>query len=223
LAHELNIIEKNKMKTLIFIITTLTCLNFYAQEQDLKAKAILDDVSKTTKAYKTISTDYSLIVANKEKKQTDKQTGKIQVKGTKFRLEIPGNTIMCDGKTVWTFNKEANEVSVKNYEASADDAMDPTKIFTMYENGYKYKFDKEESGLSIVNLYPSVKPEKKKFHTIKLYVDKSKKQVKKLIMLMKDGGTQTYELKSLTSNVEIADNQFVFDAKACKCEVIDER
>jgi outer membrane lipoprotein-sorting protein len=211
------------MKTLIFILTSFTCFKNFAQDQDLKAKAILDDVSKTTKAYKTISTDYSLIVTNKEKKQTDKQTGKINVKGSKFKLEIPGNTIVCDGKTVWTFNKEANEVSVKNYEANADDAMDPTKIFTMYENGYKYKFDKEEAGLSIVNLYPSVKPEKKKFHTIKLYVDKSKKQVKKLIMLMKDGGTQTYELKSLTSNLEIPDNQFVFDAKACKCEVIDER
>lgn len=211
------------MKIIFFLFIAFSFSAFYAQDQDPKAKVILDDVSKTTKSYKTISTDYSLIVTNKEKKQTDKQTGKIQVKGTKFRLEIPGNTIMCDGKTVWTFNKEANEVSVKNYEPSSDDALDPTKIFTMYENGYKYKFDKEEAGLSIVNLYPSVKPEKKKFHTIKLYVDKSKKQVKKLIMLMKDGGTQTYELKSLTSNLEISDNQFVFDSKACKCEVIDER
>jgi hypothetical protein len=42
-------------------------------------------------------------------------------------------------------------------------------------------------------------------------------------MLMKDGGTQTYELKTLTPNLDILENQFVFDSKACKCEVIDER
>lgn len=203
----------------IFILSS----NFIAQDQDPKAKAILDDISKTTKSYKTITTDYSLTITNKEKKQTDKQTGKIQVKGNKFRLEIPGNSIICDSKTVWTYNKEAGEVSLKNYEPSADDALDPTKIFTMYENGYKYKFDKEEAGLTIINLYPSVKPEKKKFHTIKLYVDKPKKQVKKLIMLMKDGGTQTYELKTLTPNLDILDNNFAFDTKSCKCEVIDER
>ena len=203
----------------IFILSS----KFIAQDQDPKAKAILDDISKTTKSYKTITTDYSLTITNKEKKQTDKQTGKIQVKGNKFRLEIPGNSIICDSKTVWTYNKEAGEVSVKNYEPSADDALDPTKIFTMYENGYKYKFDKEEAGLTIINLYPSVKPEKKKFHTIKLYVDKPKKQVKKLIMLMKDGGTQTYELKTLTPNLDILDNNFAFDTKSCKCEVIDER
>jgi outer membrane lipoprotein-sorting protein len=212
------------MKNLFLVlITLLSVSNLNAQDQDPKAKVILDDISKTTKSYKTITTDYSLIITNKDKKQTDKQTGKIQVKGTKFRLEIPGNSILCDGKTVWTFNKEANEVSIKNYEPSSDDALDPTKIFTMYENGYKYKFDKEEAGLTIINLYPSVKPEKKKFHTIKLYVDKPKKQVKKMIMLMKDGGTQTYELKTLTPNLDILENQFVFDSKACKCEVIDER
>jgi outer membrane lipoprotein-sorting protein len=207
--------------SILFLAGSFICLN--AQDQDPKAKQILDDISKTTKSYKTITTDYTLVVTNKEKKQTDKQAGKIQVKGTKFRLEIPGNSIICDGKSVWTFNKEANEVSIKNYEPSADDALDPTKIFTMYENGYKYKFDKEEAGLTIINLYPSVKPEKKKFHTIKLYVDKTKKQVKKLVMLMKDGGTQTYELKTLTPNLDIIENQFVFDSKACKCEVIDER
>jgi outer membrane lipoprotein-sorting protein len=210
-------------KIFLIILALITSSHLQSQDQDPKAKVILDDISKTTKSYKTITTDYSLVITNKDKKQTDKQTGKIQVKGTKFKLDIPGNSIFCDGKTVWTFNREANEVSIKNYVPSADDILDPTKIFTMYENGYKYKFEKEEAGLSVINLYPSVKPEKKKFHTIKLYVDKQKKQVKKLIMLMKDGGTQTYELKTLTPNLDILENQFVFDSKSCKCEVIDER
>lgn len=212
---------KKLVSILMFLVVVSTTI--HAQDQDPKAKAILDDVSKTTKAYKTITTEYTLIVLNKEKKQTDKQSGKIQVKGNKFRLEIPGSTIVCDGKTVWTYSKDANEVSIKNYEPSADDVMDPTKIFTMYEKGYKYKYDKEEAKLTIISLFPSVKPEKKKFHTIKLYVDKTKKQVKKLTMLMKDGGTQTYELKTMTPNLELADSLFVFDTKTYKCDVVDER
>ena len=205
---------------MLFVVATSTII---AQDQDPKAKVILDDVSKATKAYKTITTEYILTVTNKEKKQTDKQTGKIQVKGNKFRLEITGNTIICDGKTVWTYNKAANEVSIKNYEPDANDAMDPTKIFTMYENGFKYKYDSEEAKLTIINLYPSVKPEKKKYHTIKLYIDKAKKQVKKLTMLMKDGGTQTYEVKTMTPDLDLPDTLFSFDTKACKCEVVDER
>ena len=77
---------------------------------------------------------------------------------------------------------------------------------------------------SVITLYPSVKPEKKKFHTIKLFVDKTKKQVAKLVMMMKDGSTQSYEIKTFKANEEIDDNVFVFDLKAFKADQItDER
>ncbi len=73
-------------------------------------------------------------------------------------------------------------------------------------------------------MYPTIKPEKKKFHTIKLFVDKVKKQVHEIKMLMKDGGTQTYEIKSLTPNTVLADNVFVFDTKSFKADqIVDER
>lgn len=219
---------KNSIKTLVVLLAT--SLSVFAQDQDPKAKVILDDVSKTTKAYKTITTEYSQTVKNKEGKTTDTQTGKIQVKGTKFRLEIKGNDIICDGKTVWTVNKENKEVSVKDYEPAGDDGLDPTKIFTMYEKGYKYKYEKDEkigaTAVSVINLFPSVKPEKKKYHTVKLYVDKAKKQVKQLKMMMKDGTTQTYDVKSMTPNTELADTNFSVDTAKYKkdgYEIIDER
>ena len=88
--------------------------------------------------------------------------------------------------------------------------------------------DKEEKVgailCNVIDLYPSVKPEKKKFHTIKLYVDKVKKQVVQLKMLMKDGGTQLYEIKTFKPNLELADAVFNFDTKAFKADqIIDER
>lgn len=213
-----------------FILPILFTANSIAQgtDHDPKAKAILDDLSKTTKAYKTISAEYELITLNKDKKQVDKQSGKIQVKGNKFKLEIPGNTIVCDGKTVWTHNKDAQEVAIKNFEPNNEDGLNPTNIFTMYETGYKYKYDKEEkvgaATCHVIALFPAVKPEKKKFHTIKMYVDKTKKQVVQIIMLMKDGGAQTYELKNLKPNVDLADAVFVFDTKGFKPDqIVDER
>lgn len=218
------------MKKIFALITVFTFSAFvaFSQDQDPKAKTILDDLSKTTKAYKTITSEYVFIILNKEKKQTEKQTGKVQVKGSKFKLEIPGNTIVCDGKTLWAHNKDANEVTIKNFDGSNEDQLNPSKIFTMYESGYKYKYEKEEkvgaATCHLINLYPSVKPEKKKFHTIKLYVDKVKKQVVKLVMLMKDGTTQSYEIKTFKPNAEIADTSFTFDLKPFKADQItDER
>ena len=218
------------MKKIILILVSLTLsvCNSFAQDQDPKAKAILDDLSKVTKAYKTITSEYIFTILNKDKKQTEKQTGKVFVKGSKFKLEIPGNTIVCDGKTIWAHNKDANEVTIKNFDANNEDQLNPSKIFTLYENGYKYKYEKEEKvGAAlchVIILYPSVKPEKKKFHTIKIFVDKTKKQVARLMMMMKDGTTQSYDIKTYKPNAEIADNVFVFDLKPFKADQItDER
>ena len=57
-----------------------------------------------------------------------------------------------------------------------EDAINPSKVFTIYEKGYKYKFDGEDGVTEIISLYPE-NPDKKKFHTAKLYVDKTKKQI----------------------------------------------
>lgn len=199
-----------------------------AQDQDPKAKAILDDLSKTTKLYKTIAADVVFTVFGSDKKPLEKpQSWKISVKGQKFKLDIPGTSIVCDGKTLWNHNKDAKEVTIKSFDPESDE-QNPAKIFTMYEKGYKFIFDKEEKSgarvLQVINLYPTDKPEKKKFHTVKLYIDKAKKQIVQLKMIMKDGGTQVYEVKNIKTNAEMADALFVFDLKGFKADQInDER
>jgi outer membrane lipoprotein carrier protein len=214
-----------KFFSLLFLCASLFSV---AQEQDPKAKAVLDEVSAVAKTHKTIQSDVVFNVYDKDKKPLEKpQTWKVQVKGQKFRLEIPGSTIVSDGKTLWNYNKDAKEVTIKNFNADSDE-MNPAKIFTMYETGYKYKYVKEEKAGAVnchqIDLYPSVKPEKKKFHTVKLYVDKAKKQMVQMRMMMKDGGQQVYDVKALKANVELADKLFVFDLKGFKPDQInDER
>ena len=118
------------MKKIFLLLSVFTLVSLFsqAQDQDPKAKKILDDLSKATKAYKTITSEYIFTIINKDKKQTEKQTGKVLVKGAKFKLEIPGNTIVCDGKTIWAHNKDANEVTIKNFDANNEDQLNPSKI-----------------------------------------------------------------------------------------------
>jgi len=216
------------MKKLFSLLFVCASVLLRAQDQDPKAKGILDELSKTTKAYKTITADYAFIILNKEKKQVEKQAHKVQVKGNKFKLDIPGNTIVCDGTTLWNYNKDAKEVTIKTFESTNEDQLNPSKIFTIYESGYKFKYNKEEkvgtAMCHVIDLYPSVKPEKKKFHTVQIYIDKVKKQVVKMVMQMKDGGQNVYEIKTFKPNAEIADPVFVFDTKGLKPDQIsDER
>ncbi len=216
------------MKNLYLILfACFTVIFSNAQDQDPKAKSILDDLSKTTKTYKTISSDFVLTMFNKDKKQTEKQNGKIAVKGQMFKLEIPGNIIVCDGKNLWNHNKEAKEVTIKNYDPNNTE-LNPGKIFTIYESGFKYKYDKEEkvgiTNCHVIDLYPSADQQKKKYHTVKLYVDKTKKQVVQMKIMNKDGTMALYEVKNLKPNLEIADAAFTFDTKGFKPDqIIDER
>ncbi len=200
----------------IIIITFLAVANFslMAQDQDPKAKKILDELSAKTKACTTIKAEFSWVIEKKDKTK-DTQVGKIQTKGAKYKLEIPGHEIYCDGKTVWDFIKDANEVQIKDMEVGGDDAINPSNIFTIYEKGFKYKFESEDATTQVISLFP-INPDKKKFHTIKLYIDKTKKQITSVKMFMKEGTIQTYTIKTFLCSAVIPDADFVFDSKLHK-------
>ena len=56
------------MKKLVVFLLLLSSVCVSAQDQDPKAKAILDDLSKITKSYKTILADVVFTMFNKDKK-----------------------------------------------------------------------------------------------------------------------------------------------------------
>jgi outer membrane lipoprotein carrier protein len=199
-------------KNILIALLSVGTLSSVNAQNDPKAKTILDDLSAKTKAYTSIKAEFSFVNEKKDKTK-ETQNGKIQTKGTKYKLEIPGHEIYCDGKTVWDYIKDANEVQVKDMETGGDDALNPSTIFTMYEKGYKYKFDGEDATTQTISLFPE-NPDKKKFHTIKLYIDKTKKQISGVKMMMKDGSSQTYSIKSFTPNAAIPDTDFTFNSKA---------
>ena len=201
-------------KITIIALLTIGFLSANAQEQDPKAKKILDELSVKTKAYSTIKAEFSWVVEKKDKTK-DTQSGKIETKGAKYKLEIPGHEIYCDGKTVWDYIKDANEVQIKDMETGGDDAVNPSTIFTIYEKGFKYKFISEDATTQMIELYPT-NPDKKKFHTIKLSIDKVKKQISSVKMMMKDGTTQTYTIKTFAGDAVIPETDFTFDSKLHK-------
>ena len=198
-------------KTILITLLAVAGLTVNAQN-DPKAKTILDDLSAKTKAYTTIKAEFVFTVEKKDKTK-DTQTGKIQTKGNKYKLEIPGHEIYCDGKTVWDYIKDANEVQIKDMETGGDDAINPSTMFTLYETGFKYKFDGEDATTQTISLFP-LNPDKKKFHTVKLYIDKTKKQITSVKLMMKDGTTNTYVIKSFIGSTPIPDTDFTFNVKA---------
>lgn len=212
------------MKTLlIFLITIATSFSVAAQ-QDEKAKGILDKVSAKTKTYKTIKAEFQFSISNKTEGVNESQIGNIQIKGDKYFLSIKGQDVMCDGKSIYTVLKDASEIQINNIpDKTEEEYISPNKIFTIYENGFNYKYVKEETGLHLINLYPK-NAEDKAYHTITLYVNSVKNEITKVKVTGKDGSITTYTVKSFTPDVVIPDTQFAFDkSKYPKFEIIDLR
>lgn len=184
--------------------------------QDAKSQGILDKLSTKMKGLKSFYIEFSANVKNSDSGQNDNETGKGWVKGNKFYASYGENTIISNGVKTWTVIKE--EKSVYESDASEDDeeSMNPKRLMTIWETGFKNKFDKEDKlggeTVSVISLFPK-NPSKSDFHTIVLYIGKADNELKKATMKSKDGTTMTYSLTKFTSNPDVDDSKFVFDKK----------
>lgn len=183
--------------------------------QDAKAKEILDKVSAKTKAYKTISVAFSLVIKQPDEGGTIRQSGKAMLKGDKYFVSLDDQDIYCDGKTITTHLKEEAECYTSNLEDMEDDGVvTPNEMLTIWEEGYKYKYMKETTvdgkAAHQIHLFPKNAGESK-FHTIILKIDKEKNEVLTVLIKSKDGSSMLYTLDSFESDIEIEDSKFEFD------------
>lgn len=213
------------MKKIVTIaLSLLISAGSFAQEVDSKAKGILDQLSASTKAYKTIKAEFKFTLNNNSEAINEVQSGKILIKGENYFLSIAGQDVMSDGKAVYTVLKDAEEVQINNIpDEEEEEYISPNTIFTLYETGFKYKYLKEDQGMHIINLYPK-NVDEKDFHRIALHIHKEKNQISKITIFGKDSSTSSYTIVSFTTNDVIPASKFTFDTlKNPKYEVVDLR
>lgn len=196
------------VKQISLVLMALVITLGVRAQSDKKAENILNSVTARTKSYKTISISFTYTMENTKKKIKDSYSGTLLSKGDKYKLNISKQEVICDGKTVWTFLKDANEVQISEVEPN-DDSFTPTKLLTNYTKDYKSKFIEEKGNTQVIELYPLKKG--KSFTKVQLTVDKTKLQVMKFVIFDKNGSTFTYAISKFTPDLTIADKEFVFN------------
>jgi outer membrane lipoprotein-sorting protein len=209
----------------LFILLFIT--NAFCQtEKDKKAEKILNALSEKAKTYKTIEAAFIFTQTDLKAGEETIQEGQVKAEGEKFALVLGDYQIYNDGNITWTFDADMNEAT-KDLTEDVRDPDSPTfnEMLTMWESGFKYKFDSEKTvngkTYQVIDLYPE-NTEEKTYHTAKLTIDKAKQEIVKIILLGKDGINYAYEIKSFKVNTDIPENTFTFDpSKHPDCEVID--
>ena len=106
------------MKRLFMAITLFfgSCLFGFAQD----AKTILDKCAASVSAKNGIQADFTMNSA-----QYGNSSGKISVKGRMFTATTPMATLWFDGKTLWTYMSNNDEVNVTTPSESQLQVMNP--------------------------------------------------------------------------------------------------
>ncbi len=207
----------------MLILALLTTLPTLAQK-DKRAQTILDAMSKKYKALKSYQAAFTYTSAGAGAKESYK--GDLTVKNEKFRLQLGGQEVFTDGKTMSTYIKESNEVNVQDYEGGSTSELNPTQIYSIYKRGFDYRFLKEQKQggrtVEVIELTPN-RP-KSPIGTIQISVDKVDKSVRNWLIVNKDGKRTSYAITKFTPNINAPDALFVFDkAKHPGVEVVDLR
>jgi outer membrane lipoprotein carrier protein len=211
--------------------STVLCLllitNLAFCQQDPAAREILDRVAGKTKSYKSIEANFELIVEDRKEKTQTLSSGLLRLKGDKYRIESMGSIVYFNGKTVWTYTEDIEEVVITEPDTADDSFLsNPAQIFYWYNRDFKYRYTGEsvidDRRMHEIDLYP--KNLNQPFSSFKIFIDKEKEIITGIKIRGKDGIDYNIQIRDFVTDKELDDSIFTFDeSKHKKAEIIDLR
>ncbi len=144
-------------------------------------------------------------------------------KGNRYRIELEDQTIVTDGKSVWTYSKINNQVFVDAYREDSV-SFSPDRVLVNAPENYtaailgREEVAKKEA--TVLKLVP--KSEKSNLKWMKVWVDRDDWLMRRIQLLDIADNLTTYEVGSLKLNTGIPDSTFRFTPPP-GVEVIDVR
>ena len=195
----------------LIVVAILSVFALNAQDVDGGATPILKKLASKYAAYSSMKIDYSY-KCEKNGKVLDNKSGKMTVKGDKYTFEFGNQTSFCDGKTLWNYQKDVNEVSIFEYIEEEDNLLNPAKILSDWDKEYRAKFIREENEnnkvVQIIDLMPM---KSSSFYKIRLIIDKAKQEIISITAFEKDNTSYSYHIDKLLVNTTVDDAAFTFD------------
>ncbi len=209
------------MKSALTLSLMLLFSSVFAQQN---ADELLKKVIDKTKTYSALKIDFEYRMLNTDAGIDEVKEGVVYVKGDAYKLIMAGQTVISDGKTIWTYLEDSEEVMVSD-AAEGEDNITPSRILTSYYEDHKISYVKnrrnEVVGQETVELKPQ---EGKKFVKIQITIDTDNLQIKSFSIFDNGGNEFVYKLKSMEEMKVIEADFFTFNkADYPDVDVIDMR
>lgn len=188
---------------------------------DKTAQSLLQKAAKVFES-KSVSFTVTMVNYDTQKKETARATAQVLYNKGRYRVTAPKQVLYSDGKAVWHWNKEVNEVVVNPLTNDDDNLVNPAHLLKSYDKNFRPKYIRtEEDGTAIVDLQPK---KGKSYHKLRLALNEKNGRLLRMEIHNYDGSRGEYHLSAFKTGVPCNEADFVFDAANNKgVEVIDMR
>lgn len=199
----------------IFLLTLGIFVSLAIKAQS--ADELLNSIVESYKSYDDISIVFNYKIINEEMGVNESSRGYGSIKGNSYMINVDGQELICDGKTLWTHLIEDEEVMIS--EVTDDDDTSPIAILNSLSNNISTKLLSISPYITI----EVVENEQSTFEKLHINVD-SNLRLKDIHIFLGDGNELIYEITEFTTNQNLPDSMFIFDETIHpNVEVIDMR
>ncbi len=141
-------------KTGLTILLALMVTGVSAQKDPEAVKVLTEFGNKATLA-PSVKIDFEITAYDAQEDDETTMEGTAVIRGDSYRVTLPDNIIMADGKAVWNFMPDVNEVTVTEPDPADESFLSrPSLLFTMYREGYKIRLLEQSPRDWTIDLYP---------------------------------------------------------------------
>ena len=207
------------MKTKNIIACLFLLIATQAVNAQNNAEALIRVLVDQIKSHKNVEMTFNYQISPQGEKVGDSQKGHAWLQGEAYKVEMADQQTISDGKTIWLYLIEEEEVMISNATDGTDNT--PLKLLTSLDENYVATLTSiDTQGIATIEL---ANP-KGQYKRVTLKINAKKSELKSADIYLEDGSKAVITVEEMKFNQELDDKFFTFDTKKHpKVDVIDMR
>lgn len=207
------------MKTRNIIACLVLLLATQAVTAQNNAEAIVRLMVDQVKSHKNVEMVFSYQISPDGKNFSDNEKGHAWLQGEAYKIEMAEQQTISDGKTIWSYLVDDEEVMVSNASDGTDNT--PLKLLTSLDESYVATLSGiDTQGIATIEL---ANP-KGQYKRVTLKINTKKTELKSADIYMEDGSKVVINVEEMKFDQKLDDKIFTFDTKKHpNVDVIDMR
>lgn len=214
---------------IIGLILVFVCHAVYASNKE--ALSFLEKTSQYYQSLDSFTVDFEQVM-EVPATTSERSQGSAAVKKNQFRILYHDQLLINNGKTVWTYLKDENEVTIQ-HASHENEEFNPAKLYNLHRQGWipasfkpviKNKVNYKKIEFTPRKLPPKGEEGDNDLMKMELMIHSTSRQIVQWKTLERNQTTCTYTFKNFTPDAHLKDSYFTFESTQFPgVEVVDLR